>query len=161
MRPTAWQDYPQELWAAHWHERFDASDARSTLTWRNRFTNSISKVYSFYSSTEDVLGEYDDTPTAAVVQNAFQALTGGGIASMGVYAWTIQEKCKGDKFNILDSKRNYFFRVHTVLDENGNVKSALYGKIYGDFMQFHYSRNVEFKQNLTKNINPLEGVSEP
>jgi uncharacterized Zn-binding protein involved in type VI secretion len=101
MRPAAWQDYSTNLWAANWHERFDASDARSTLTWRNRFTNSISKVYSFYSSTEDVLGEYDDTPTAAVVQNAFQALSGGGIASMGAYAWTIQEKCKGNKLNIL------------------------------------------------------------
>ena len=47
--------------------------------------------------------------------------------------------------------RIYYFRVRTVLDENGNVKSALYGKIYGDFMQFTYyinptpnDRNVEF-----------------
>ncbi|HWD91715.1 MAG TPA: carboxypeptidase-like regulatory domain-containing protein [Verrucomicrobiae bacterium] len=46
---------------------------------------------------------------------------------------------------------NYFFRVRTVLDERGKVKSALYGKIYGDFMQFTYylnptpnDRNVEF-----------------
>lgn len=56
-----------------------------------------------------------------------------------------------------DKSRNYFFRVRTLLDANGNVKSALYGKIYGDFMHFTYylnptpnSRNVEFdpKQNL-------------
>ena len=56
-----------------------------------------------------------------------------------------------------DPNRNYFFRVRTVLDSNGNVKSALYGKIYGDFMEFSYylnptpnARNVEFdpKQNL-------------
>ena len=47
--------------------------------------------------------------------------------------------------------------VSTVLDANGNVKSALYGKIYGDFMKFTYylnptpnSRNMEFdpKNNL-------------
>lgn len=53
--------------------------------------------------------------------------------------------------------KNYFFRVRTSLDENGNVVSAHYGKIYGDFMQFTYylnptpnSRNIEFdpKQNL-------------
>jgi hypothetical protein len=58
-----------------------------------------------------------------------------------------------------DPNRNYFFRVRTVLDENGNVKTALYGKIYGDFMQFRYylnptpnDRNVEFDpaQNLLK-----------
>jgi len=58
-----------------------------------------------------------------------------------------------------DENRNYYFRVRTKLDENGNVVSALYGKIYGDFMQFRYylnptpnSRNIEFdpKQNLFK-----------
>ena len=66
--------------------------------------------------------------------------------------------------------RNYFFRVRTVLDENGKVKSALYGKIYGDFMHFSYylnptpnDRNVEFdpKQNLLKKLTPLEAVTEP
>lgn len=69
-----------------------------------------------------------------------------------------------------DENRVYFFRVRTVLDGNGNVKSALYGKIYGDFMQFKYylnptpnDRNVEFdpKQNLLKGLKPLEQVSEP
>jgi hypothetical protein len=63
----------------------------------------------------------------------------------------------------------YFFRVRTVLDSNGNVKSALYGKIQGDVrffvgtrapragIAFQYylnptpnDRNIEFdpKQNL-------------
>lgn len=69
-----------------------------------------------------------------------------------------------------DEERNYYFRVRTVLDERGNVKSALYGKIYGDFMQFRYflnptpnDRNVEFdpKQNLFKSFKPLERVVEP
>ncbi|MCW5550774.1 MAG: hypothetical protein KIS67_01275 [Verrucomicrobiae bacterium] len=61
----------------------------------------------------------------------------------------------------IDPSRNYYFRANTVLDENGNVKSALYGKIYGDFMQFRYylnptpnDRNVEFvpKRNLLKEL---------
>jgi hypothetical protein len=69
-----------------------------------------------------------------------------------------------------DENRVYFFRTRTVLDENGNVKSALYGKIYGDFMQFKYylnptinDRNIEFdsKQNLMKNLKSLEGVDAP
>jgi hypothetical protein len=64
----------------------------------------------------------------------------------------------------------YFFRVRTIRDENGNVKSALYGKIYGDFMRFTYylnptpnSRNLEFdpKHNLMANLKPLEGVEAP
>jgi hypothetical protein len=69
-----------------------------------------------------------------------------------------------------DPNRNYFFRVRTKLDESGNVVSAHYGKIYGDFMEFSYylnptinDRNVEFdpKQNLLKNLKPDEGVSAP
>ncbi|HTY88067.1 MAG TPA: hypothetical protein VMB80_11425 [Candidatus Acidoferrum sp.] len=71
-----------------------------------------------------------------------------------------------------DENRNYFFRVRTVLDSNGNVKSALYGKIYGDpdQMNFRYylnptpnSRNMEFdsRQNLFKNLPSLDQVSAP
>jgi hypothetical protein len=69
-----------------------------------------------------------------------------------------------------DEKRNYFFRVRTVLDEKGNVKSAHYGKIYGDFMRFRYylnptpnDRNVEFdpEKNLIKGLATPEQVREP
>lgn len=61
-----------------------------------------------------------------------------------------------------DPNRNYFFRVRTVLDENGNVKSALYGKVYGDFMEFSYylnpkpnDRDIEFDPSR----NLLDGLS--
>ena len=40
-----------------------------------------------------------------------------------------------------DENRNYFFRVRAVLNANGNVKSALYGKVYGDFMEFSFYLN--------------------
>ena len=50
-----------------------------------------------------------------------------------------------------DTNRKYYFRVRTVLDKDGNIVSALYGKIYGDFLQFTYylnptsnDRNIEF-----------------
>jgi hypothetical protein len=76
----------------------------------------------------------------------------------------------------------YFFRVRTVLDENGNVKSALYGKMQGDVrfyvgtkapragISFNYylnptpnSRNVEFdpKQNLLVGLQSFEQVTDP
>ncbi len=32
---------------------------------------------------------------------------------------------------VSDETKNYFYRVRTVMDENGEIKSALYGKIYG------------------------------
>jgi hypothetical protein len=66
--------------------------------------------------------------------------------------------------------RIYLFRVRTVLDEKGKVKSALYGKIYGDFMQFRYyldptpnDHNIEFdpKQNMLHGLKPTEQVSVP
>lgn len=77
---------------------------------------------------------------------------------------------------------NYFFRVRTVLDENGKIKSTLYGKIYGSFKFFGAStngsfltipayylnpepnvRNMEFdpKQNLFKNLKNSEQISAP
>jgi hypothetical protein len=81
-----------------------------------------------------------------------------------------------------ESVFGYFIRVRTVVDESGNVKSALYGKIRGDFrfyagtkapragMGFDYylnptpnDRNVEFdpKQNLIKGLKPTEQVDAP
>lgn len=64
---------------------------------------------------------------------------------------------QGTKTDMNNPNQNYFFRIRTVCDEQGHIKSGLYGKIYGDFMQFRYylnptpnDRNVEFdpKQNL-------------
>jgi hypothetical protein len=66
--------------------------------------------------------------------------------------------------------RNYYFRVRTKLDENGNIISANFGKIYGDFMSFIYyfnprpnDRSVEFdpKRNLFKNQTPSHMVLTP
>ena len=77
--------------------------------------------------------------------------------------------------------QNYFFRVRTVVDENGKIKSALYGKIIGDIVvdpfhsktaliQFSYclnpnpnDRNMEFdpKKNLFEQLSPLVQVRAP
>lgn len=66
--------------------------------------------------------------------------------------------------------RNFYFRVRTMLDENGKVVSARYGKIYGDLAQFTYyfnptinDQNVEFdpKQNLIQGLQSFEQVSAP
>jgi hypothetical protein len=66
--------------------------------------------------------------------------------------------------------RIYYFRVRTKVDDLGNIVSAHYGKIYGDFMQFTYylnptpnDRNVEFdpKQNLLQGLHSFEQVKAP
>jgi len=57
---------------------------------------------------------------------------------------------KGETNNI-DRDRKYYFRVRTKVDEHGNIISAHYGKIHGDFLQFTCyfnpvpnDRNIEF-----------------
>jgi len=68
-----------------------------------------------------------------------------------------------------DRKRNYFFRVRSRSEADGTVGRALYGKIYGDFMEFTYylnpdgTRNMEFdpKRNLFKNLKTGEEPSRP
>jgi hypothetical protein len=53
-----WLEYSNRLWASKWYQLFDSSDARSTLTWSNRFGN-ISIAYNYYSANEDVLQDAD------------------------------------------------------------------------------------------------------
>lgn len=73
--------------------------------------------------------------------------------------------------------QNYFFRVRTETDDDGNIISTLYGKIYGEIefersgeIRFTYylnptpnDRNMEFdpKHNLFENLSDLEEVREP
>lgn len=69
-----------------------------------------------------------------------------------------------------DLSRNYYLRVRTVLDDDGNIISANYGKIYGDFMSLIYyfnprenDRNVEFDphQNLFQRLPEKFRVDRP
>ena len=73
--------------------------------------------------------------------------------------------------------QNYFVRVRTIMDERGNIKSALYGKIDGDIefwgnhrIRFNYylnpnanDRNMEFdpKKNLFSNLPYLDQITRP
>jgi hypothetical protein len=77
---------------------------------------------------------------------------------------------KHEQTQMPDPNRIYLFRVRTVKDHEGNIVSAHYGKIYGDFMQFTYylnptpnDRNIEFdpKQNLLSGLQSFEQVSAP
>ena len=77
--PPYWLNYSNRLWASKWYQLFDASDARSSLTWSNRFGN-IPIAYNYYSSTEDVL-ENADGLTHSITGQAF--------------AWVNQEMLKG------------------------------------------------------------------
>ncbi|MBF0397748.1 MAG: alpha/beta hydrolase [Desulfobacterales bacterium] len=93
-----WQDYwvyrendiypAQKVLPSQWHTLFDASDYRSTLTWRNQLvevTKKIGEVYNFYSNTEDVLREYSES----------DFLWDGAGKKLQMYSWVKQEKFKG------------------------------------------------------------------
>jgi len=77
---------------------------------------------------------------------------------------------KHEQTQMPNPNRIYLFRVRTAKDHAGNIVSAHYGKIYGDFMQFTYylnptpnDRNIEFdpKQNLLGGLQSFEGVNAP
>lgn len=72
------------------------------------------------------------------------------------FQWTRRRAGESTKSN-MNLDRFYYTRVRTELDQEGKVKSAFYGKIYGDFLYFTYylnptpnSRNLEYggKTNL-------------
>lgn len=48
--------------------------------------------------------------------------------------------------------RNYFFRVRTENDEEGNIINALYGKIHGN-IRFDFENNISFQYYLNPNSN--------
>lgn len=69
-----------------------------------------------------------------------------------------------------DNNRNYYFRVRTKADKKGNIETASYGKIYGEFpfISYYYNptpndRNIEFniRKNLFKSLKYDEEVSAP
>lgn len=123
------------------------------------FPNPTDGIQEFGLSMPNNQGSYLRSPHEAPAEGYSPMLVRENSATPG----------KSAQFDY-DEKKNYFFRVRTVLDENGKIKSALYGKIYGDFMQFTYylnptpnDRNVEFdpKQNLLKGLKSFERVDVP
>lgn len=77
--------YERRLWASDWHNLFPSDDARSRLTWANRFPSVLNVAFHFYSSGEDVLENFTGG------DGCFYAIEGW--FSRG--AWVKQEKLKG------------------------------------------------------------------
>jgi len=79
-----------------------SGDKRSSLTWRGQFKDIANKtsVHNFFSSTEDVLGAIAGSPTSITIHNAF-GIVANDVGILGRYAWTVQEKAKGNQFTII------------------------------------------------------------
>jgi hypothetical protein len=128
------------------------------------------KLVVSFPKTGDGIQEFTvpDTEKNSGLRSSYEAFADG--YQPQVIKTMSRHPGQGTKSDMNNPNRNYYFRVRTVLDEKGNVKSALYGKIYGDFMKFRYylnptpnDRNVEFdpKQNLMKDLKPTERVDAP
>lgn len=97
MTPAIWRNYDLRFFATNWHEHFASisGDNRQSLSWRNRLQAAASKVHSFYSSTEDVLGGYSgEVPTTSL--GAASIVISNG-AAFTAYVWVYQEKAKGNR----------------------------------------------------------------
>ena len=153
------------------------------------FIFSVSEKIPFvnYSQPYDVTwalsfsNKGDGIQSVLVPQNVGSALRLPRVAPKASYQATLVQELSlnGNKrLNGADGEnQNYFYRVRTVLDEQGNVKSALYGKIAGTLQcwgdskihMIYYlnptpnDRNMEFdpKKNLFKNLSDLQQVNAP
>jgi hypothetical protein len=123
-----------------------------------------------FPNQEDGIQEFNLTTsdTASILHSSQNAPT-NGYKSQVIRSMS-RHPGQGTKEDMYNPKLNYYFRVRTKVDDRGNIVSAHYGKIYGDFMQFTYylnptpnDRNVEFdpKENLMTNLKFDEGVSQP
>jgi hypothetical protein len=59
----------------------------------------------------------------------------------------------GGKYGMKNDEKNYYFRVRTVMDDKGNIVSALYGKIY-DGIEYFPVESKTAKVRFTYYINP-------
>lgn len=64
------------------------------------------------------------------------------------------QKTSSSQYAESRADQNYFFRVRTVLDEKGEVKSALYGKIHGDISYYVGAKAPQAGLGFTYYLNP-------
>lgn len=148
----------------------NVSDLDSTLTLT--FVNPLDGIQQFAAPTR-LRGSDLRSPREAPLDGYHSKWTWRRAWKPGQLSPDQIDDTKGDS--------NYFFRVRTISDEQGKIKSALYGKIYEGF-KFSgaisngflnsgpcflnpepNSRNMEFdpKRNLAKGLKMLEQVREP
>ncbi len=141
MTHSTWvepDDYSTPLYASYWWTMFPTTDARSTLTWSNRFGNfQNTQVYNFYSSGEEVLREFDDDPPVSAFGAATTLLNYWyNHPPFTSFVWVWQEKGKGVspldtvlgsthggwKFN---TNAPYYFTTNGVLTHMPNSQASL------------------------------------
>jgi len=139
------------------YEKVDLSNLRYDLSIR-------------FPNVGDGLVEYKSIDYTSKFRSAYWAPNSGYKNNLEYYRYrsnTGPEEIHDTNFV---PSRKYYFRIRTQMDEDGNVVSALYGKLYSEFPKLHYylnpndnDRNVEFdpRQNLFVNLPKKERQFEP
>ncbi len=83
-----WDVYTNTLQCSEWYRLFGSPDKRAELTWRGRFSNTVSVAYNFYSLGEDVLGVRDGEPLLVTWSELWNW-------EFNTHAWWKQELLKG------------------------------------------------------------------
>jgi len=151
------------------------------------FTMQIKTPYGRMTQPYDVIwtlsfsNKGDGVQSVLVPKNVGSAFRLPRLAPETGYQPTLVQEISYDgkqwKKGAVGEDQNYFFRVRTVQDDQGNIKSALYGKIAGPIecaqigrILFTYylnptpnDQNMEFdpKKNLFKNLSDLQQVNAP
>ena len=132
-----------------------------------------------FSNKFDGIQDFTAPPKkGSELRSPHQAPENGYIGSLSLLRGSSEKGIYGQP----KEDRNYLFRVRTIVDEKGQIVSALYGKIYGDvdfdpreskgaaFLRLSYylnpkpnDRNVEFdpKRNLFTGLKSTEQVILP
>ena len=142
-----------DLLITHTYEKTDTWNRKSNID--IRFSNPEDGFVPFYLSHEN-----------SAYKSDYVAPKEGYVNK-----WSVNRERKGKRSwytGNWDEKRNYYFRVRTVVNTDGEVESAHYGKIYGEFPSVTYylnpesnDRNVEFSgRSLFKNLADSERVME-
>jgi len=151
------------------------------------FTMQIKTPYGSMTQPYDVIwtlsfsNKGDGVQSVLVPKNVGSAFRLPRLAPETGYQPTLVQEISYDgkqwKKGAVGEDQNYFFRVRTVQDDQGNIKSALYGKIAGPIecaqigrILFTYylnptpnDQNMEFdpSKNLFKNLSDLQQVNAP
>jgi hypothetical protein len=123
-----------------------------------------------FPNSEDGIQMWEAPAFVQETRDGVSALRSAYLAPANNYSpqWVVSDTEKTDSQlgTKMDAHHNYYFRVGSVVDEQGKLKTALYGKIYGEFPNFTYylnptpnDRNLEF--DPLKDLVHGDHVNEP
>ncbi|WP_460237937.1 hypothetical protein [Aurantivibrio plasticivorans] len=139
----------------------------SDLTLRIEYSESSFWDYEYrlsveFSEANDGLLPFYIKNTHSEFQSAYHAPL-RGYGSEWTF-WRISKRGRASESN-MDKGRNYYFRIRSVVDQQGKVVSGYYGKIYGEFPEITYylnpnenDTNIEYSGKSLVNIDDSEMV---